>query len=62
MMDNANANAVFLHCLPRKSEEVDDEVFYGRRSIVWDEAENRKWTVMVIYIYTCAEDQFFLHF
>ena len=47
MMNNANDNAVFLHCLPRKQEEVDDAVFYGKRSIVWDEAENRKWTVMV---------------
>lgn len=32
----------FLHCLPRKHEEVDDEVFYNpKRSIVWQEAENR---------------------
>ena len=37
----------FLHCLPRKPQEVDDEVFYNpKRSLVWDEAENRKWTVM----------------
>lgn len=38
----------FLHCLPRKPQEVDDEVFYGPRSLVWDEAENRKWTVMAV--------------
>lgn len=37
----------FLHCLPRKPEEVDDEVFYSNHSLVWDEAENRMWTVMV---------------
>uniref|UniRef100_W5UIC6 ornithine carbamoyltransferase n=1 Tax=Ictalurus punctatus TaxID=7998 RepID=W5UIC6_ICTPU len=36
----------FLHCLPRKSEEVDDEVFYSPRSLVFPEAENRKWTIM----------------
>jgi ornithine carbamoyltransferase len=38
----------FLHCLPRKENEVDDEVFYGPRSVVWDEAENRKWTFMAV--------------
>lgn len=37
----------FLHCLPRKAEEVDDEVFYSPRSLVFTEAENRKWTIMV---------------
>ncbi|KAI5621422.1 ornithine carbamoyltransferase, mitochondrial [Silurus asotus] len=36
----------FLHSLPRKSEEVDDEVFYSPRSLVFPEAENRKWTIM----------------
>lgn len=32
----------FMHCLPRKPEEVDDAVFYDeQRSLVWTEAENR---------------------
>ncbi len=36
----------FLHCLPRKKYEVSDEVFYNpKRSVVWDEAENRLWTL-----------------
>lgn len=39
---------VFLHCLPRKPEEVDDAVFYSKRSLVFPEAENRKWTVMAV--------------
>lgn len=38
----------FMHCLPRKPEEVSDKVFYGDRSIVWQEAENRMWTVMAV--------------
>lgn len=38
----------FLHCMPRKKEEVSDEVFYSPRSLVFDEAENRKWTVMAV--------------
>jgi ornithine carbamoyltransferase len=39
----------FLHCLPRKQEEVDDEVFYGPRSLVFPEAENRKWTILACF-------------
>lgn len=39
----------FLHCLPRKAQEVDDEVFYGPRSLVFPEAENRKWTIMACF-------------
>ena len=40
---------VFLHCLPRKSDEVTDDVFYDeRRSLVFDEAEDRKWTTMAV--------------
>ncbi|KAF3088396.1 ornithine carbamoyltransferase [Orbilia oligospora] len=31
----------FMHCLPRKPEEVSDEVFYSPRSLVFNEAENR---------------------
>ncbi|KZT60510.1 ornithine carbamoyltransferase [Calocera cornea HHB12733] len=41
----------FLHCLPRKPDEVDDGVFYGKRSLVWEEAENRKWTIMALFEY-----------
>lgn len=39
----------FLHCLPRKPEEVDDQVFYSDRSLVFPEAENRKWTIMALF-------------
>lgn len=37
----AKPDAVFMHCLPRHEYEVDDEVFYGKESVVFDEAENR---------------------
>lgn len=40
----------FLHCLPRKMEEVDDQVFYSSRSLVFPEAENRKWTIMGLMV------------
>ena len=49
MLDEAKSNWVFLHCLPRKLEEVDDEVFYHEhKSLVFDEAENRKFTTMAV--------------
>ncbi|KAI8332728.1 ornithine carbamoyltransferase [Choanephora cucurbitarum] len=44
----AKPDWVFMHCLPRKPEEVDDEVFYSERSLVFPEAENRKWTILAV--------------
>ncbi|KAJ3073386.1 ornithine carbamoyltransferase [Podochytrium sp. JEL0797] len=51
----AQANWKFMHCLPRKLEEVDDEVFYNeQRSLVFGEAENRKWTAMAVFEEFCG--------
>lgn len=50
LMSHAKENAVFLHCLPRHQEEVNDEVFYSDKSLVFDEAENRMWTVMSVIL------------
>lgn len=47
----------FLHCLPRKPEEVDDDVFYSKQSLVWQEAENRKWTVMAVMLCLLRDHQ-----
>ena len=42
IMDVADKNAIFLHCLPAKREqEVTSSVIDGPQSLVWDEAENR---------------------
>ncbi|XP_077336991.1 ornithine transcarbamylase, mitochondrial [Lithobates pipiens] len=46
----AAPNWIFLHCLPRKPEEVDNEVFYCPKSLVFQEAENRKWTIMGVMV------------
>lgn len=51
MLKEAGGSWVFLHCLPRKQEEVTDDIFYGEESLVWAEAENRMWTVMAVMLH-----------
>src|SRR2546428_410493 len=42
LMQLADPQAIFLHCLPaHRGEEVATEVIEGPQSRVWDEAENR---------------------
>jgi ornithine carbamoyltransferase len=48
LMKKAASDAIFLHCLPRHVEEVTDEVIYSKQSMVFQEAENRMWTVMAV--------------
>ena len=36
------SGAIVLHCLPaHPGEEITEDVLYGERSAVWDQAENR---------------------
>ncbi|RPA79708.1 ornithine carbamoyltransferase [Ascobolus immersus RN42] len=44
----ANPGWKFMHCLPRKPEEVSDEVFYSDRSVVFEEAENRLYAAIAV--------------
>ncbi len=66
VMDNANSEAIFMHCLPAFHDlktvvgkqmgekfgiteiEVTDEVFESKKSVVFDEAENRMHTIKAI--------------
>ena len=42
VMNVANKNAIFMHCLPaHRGEEVTSEVLDSKSSVVWQEAENR---------------------
>jgi ornithine carbamoyltransferase len=54
LMDKTGrSDTIFLHCLPAiRGEEVTAEVIDGKRSRVWDEAENRKHTIKAIMLAT----------
>jgi ornithine carbamoyltransferase len=42
LLSSAREDAIVLHCLPAHSgEEITEELLYGERSAVWDQAENR---------------------
>jgi ornithine carbamoyltransferase len=42
LLSKAREDAVALHCLPaHPGEEISEEVLYGDRSAIWDQAENR---------------------
>jgi ornithine carbamoyltransferase len=42
LVSAASARAIVLHCLPaHPGEEISEDVLYGERSAVWDQAENR---------------------
>jgi ornithine carbamoyltransferase len=43
LLDRAAPGAIALHCLPaHPGEEVTEDVLYGSRQRIWDQAENRR--------------------
>ncbi|MFA6299458.1 MAG: ornithine carbamoyltransferase, partial [Nocardioides sp.] len=43
LLAHAKADAIVMHCLPAyRGKEIAAEVLDGPRSVVWDEAENRR--------------------
>jgi ornithine carbamoyltransferase len=52
----AKSDAIFMHCLPAyRGKEVDPEVIDGPRSVVWDEAENRRHAQKAIIAFLLEE-------
>ncbi len=59
MMQLAQPEAIFLHCLPaHRGEEVSAEVIDGPQSKVWDEAENRLHVQKALMEYLVLGKQF----
>ena len=55
LLAEADPDAIVLHCLPaHPGEEIAADVLYGRRSAVWDEAENRLHTAKAVLALTLA--------
>tara|TARA_B100001121_G_scaffold307884_1_gene330457 strand:+ start:413 stop:1342 length:930 start_codon:yes stop_codon:yes gene_type:complete len=50
LIGNAKKNCIFLHCLPR-GNEVSDDVFLGKQSHVWQQAQNRVHVQKSILLY-----------
>lgn len=49
---NLTKDAYFMHCLPvRRNVEVTDEVLDSKRSLIYQQAENRMWAQMAILLY-----------
>lgn len=43
LLDRAAPDAIALHCLPaHPGEEISEEVLYGPRQRIWEQAENRR--------------------
>ena len=51
MEATGKSSCIFMHCLPAvKGQEVSEDIFEGKMSRVWDEAENRKHTIKAILL------------
>ena len=51
MNETGKKDTIFMHCLPAvKGQEVTEEVFESPASRVWDEAENRKYSIKAIML------------
>ena len=52
IIEFANKDAVFMHCLPaHRGEEVTNEVMDSKQSIIWQQAQNRMYVQQAILSY-----------
>ena len=57
IMDQAKDDALFMHCLPAyRNKEVTSEVIDGKKSVIFDEAENRLHIQKAIMVYLLKGD------
>jgi ornithine carbamoyltransferase len=54
LMNFANEDCIFLHCLPRGSE-VDEKIFSSKKSKVWQQASNRVHVQKSILLYSLGK-------
>ena len=55
-LEYTNSDSIFMHCLPiRRNIVADDEVIDGSHSIVYDQAENRLYTIKALLYYLLKE-------
>ncbi len=56
-LEYTNSDSILMHCLPiRRNIVADDEVIDGKHSIVYDQAENRLYTVKALLFYLLKEN------
>ena len=54
LLAKALPRALVMHCLPaHRGEEITDEVMDGKRSIVFDQAENRLYNAQAALLWCC---------
>ena len=55
LLGHAADDAIVLHCLPAyRGKEITAEVLEGERSVVWDEAENRRHVQKAVLVWLLA--------
>ncbi|MCX6393541.1 MAG: ornithine carbamoyltransferase [Solirubrobacterales bacterium] len=55
LLDQAAEGAIALHCLPaHPGEEISEEVLYGSRQQIWNQAENRRHAQKAMLELICA--------
>jgi ornithine carbamoyltransferase len=56
METTGKESTIFMHCLPAvKGNEVTEEVFESKQSVVFDEAENRMHTIKAVMVATLGD-------